>query len=630
MELRRFAVLAILVGCGDGAIAPDGGVDDAAVDAATDADIDAGVDADIDAGVAPVIVSPPDGAELRARRQVFEWTGPGSDYRLRIGTTPGAGDLFDSGPLGDATSVVVDGLPLTGATIHAALESGPEGARITSTASYTAPMRRGLAVIVDFADRRLEDWDGLGFQSEADLRVQLDQMEAHWDWLSRGVEKTAWDIARIQLAENLTDDAFPGWIEFREEVARRTREVVDLADYDVDSDGVLDSTWAVVSSGGRAPPYAIGGASQHLGVNIFADGQDSLSVVVHATGNFNHELAHALAVPDLYGQFDTIGDLSLMASSWPLPPNDLGAYERIRLGWVEPVVVDRSTANVTVPSANDNLFAIRIPTARPEEYFLLEYRERPASGFGSAAFPHDGLAVYHVLEGSGQGIDPPHVKLEPADGSSAPGYGAMGTDLAYPENPMLERPWIVRTYFGGDPVVRIENVRRAENAIVVDLGIETPGPVPGGNRIANPSFEAGTEGWTTGGWQPWTATLARVNVGANGTSWSVTMASTEENDVHWMTHVTGLVPGRGHQLCGYLRGDGVTGGRGATLSLAGTFTHTESLYGTFDWTRRCMVVAGAEGAIDAACRLGGFGATTAGTMGCDELSLVELTSAFGP
>ncbi|MFO0695950.1 MAG: hypothetical protein U0230_20475 [Polyangiales bacterium] len=108
---------------------------DAGQDAAVDAGTDAGTDAGQDAGVVPTIVSPPDGSALRARRQVFVWTGGGEGYRLRIGTTPGAADVYESPPLGAATSVTVDGLPLTGVTLHAELSSGPDGARVSSYAT---------------------------------------------------------------------------------------------------------------------------------------------------------------------------------------------------------------------------------------------------------------------------------------------------------------------------------------------------------------------------------------------------------------------------------------------------------------------------------------------------------------
>ena len=41
----------------------------------------------------------------------------------------------------------------------------------------TVPARKGLAVIADFADARLEDWRGPGIRSVAQLQAQLQRVE---------------------------------------------------------------------------------------------------------------------------------------------------------------------------------------------------------------------------------------------------------------------------------------------------------------------------------------------------------------------------------------------------------------------------------------------------------------------
>jgi hypothetical protein len=114
--------------------------------------------------------------------------------------------------------------------------------------------------------------------------------------------------------------------------------------------------------------------------------------------------------------------------------------------------------------------AVKIPTARAEEYFLIEYRKRPESGYGSQNPFFNGLAVYHVLEGSSMWQDPPIVKLEPADGSVSHDDGLTATDFVYPENPALLRPMVVRSYFGDAPeVFRIENVSWRDGGLAFDV-----------------------------------------------------------------------------------------------------------------------------------------------------------------
>lgn len=162
--------------------------------------------------------------------------------------------------------------------------------------------RKGLAVIADFSNARLEDWQGSGIRSVAQLKDQLRRMEEHWTWLSRGFESFHWDIIRITLPVELRPDAYPGWVEYREAVATLVRQEVNVSEYDANYDGVIDTVWVIASDNGCIEcAFILGGSSQNAGANIFVDGQDSLSIVVGATGNFNHETAHTIGVPDLYG-----------------------------------------------------------------------------------------------------------------------------------------------------------------------------------------------------------------------------------------------------------------------------------------------------------------------------------------
>ena len=229
----------------------------------------------------------------------------------------------------------------------------------------------------------------------------------------------------MQLPQNVLG-AFPDWSLFRTAVAALARAEIDILEYDVNSDGNVDAAWLIVSSGDVPAPYGTGGASLHGGVNMFVDGQASKSVQDQATGNFNHELGHLLGLVDMYGDYGTMSSLTVMGNSWPVPPPDFSAYERIALGWMTPQVITATTAGVWLPSAHETFAAVKVPTTRAREYFLIEYRQRPASGYGSGEtdghglpVQYDGLAVYHVFEGSSMAEKIPLMKLEPADGCPA-------------------------------------------------------------------------------------------------------------------------------------------------------------------------------------------------------------------
>jgi hypothetical protein len=262
-----------------------------------------------------------------------------------------------------------------------------------------APGRRAIAVIADFADTHLEDWSGPGFTSVAQVEAQLEEMTEHWRFLRRGLETIGWTVVRVQLPQPLDEVTA-----FRDDVVALARAQLDPAAFDFDRDGILDTVWIIAATGGQTPPWLRGDVSRAGDANVFVDGQDTTRL----TGELNHDVARTRGLPDLHGTVSNIGDLSLMASSTRQPPNDFSAYDRMHLGWLAPRVVSPGASTIDIADANTALVAFAVPTARPEEYFLLEYRRRPTAGYASAAsLPAEGIVVYHVLETSTQDEDPP-------------------------------------------------------------------------------------------------------------------------------------------------------------------------------------------------------------------------------
>ena len=496
--------------------------------------------------------------------------------------------------------------------------------------------RRGLAVIADFADTRLEDWTGAGFNNVSELSLQLRLMEQHWAWLSGGKEDFRWDVIRVTLPVNLGPDAYPDFNSYRDAVGTLIRQQVDVSSYDANRDGVIDSAWVIASSHGSSFSYMGGGTSRNADVNLFVDLQDSQSVVEGRTGNFNHELGHTLSLPDLYGTYDTLHYLTLMSDSWALPPQDFTAYERDQMGWLSPRRIERGSHNVHLKSSRRHMEAIRIDGPHPSEYFLIEYRQRPDSGFGSNAPPYHGLAVYHVLKNSNQWTDPPLLKLEAADGFIAAGALPELTDFLFIDNLSMRRPLVLRSYFGGGEVFRIDNLYAA-GPEGIGFNVQVSPPFKPINLLSNGSFEQGTkttvDDWQPNAWAP-TSTFAVDHRRATDGRRSVTIYSPSPNDAEWLQTVSSLVPGQAYQLCGWVKGENiVTGpgaGVGANISLFGGFVSSESLSGTFDWTQACLTFKAENTTETVACRIGFFGSTVTGKLWCDDLTLTPLRSAFEP
>ena len=411
--------------------------------------------------------------------------------------------------------------------------------------------RRGLAVIADFTDTRLEDWSGEGLRSVPQLVSQLRPMEAHWEWLSRGLEDFEWDVIRMTLPVSLGPQAYPDLSAYREAVATAIRQKINTWKYDANRDGVIDTVWVIASNRGSFYPYMSGGTSRHGNVNMFVDIQNSQSLVVGATGNFNHELAHTIGIPDLYGPFDTLHYLTVMSDSWALPPQGFTAYEQQRLSWIRPRRIDSGSRLVHLRLSKEHqpADAVRIDSLDPNEYFLIEYRRRPESGFGSHAPPYSGLVVYHVLEGSNQWSNPPLLKIEAADGQIAAGSSPQLSDFLFIDNPSMNRPLILRSYFGGAEVFKIDNLFWA-GPEGIGFNVVVAPRASAINLLANSSFELGNNNHVAS-WDPeaWVSTsiFARDPYVTHEGQASVSIQSLTENDARWIQHVTGLTPGRSYQ-----------------------------------------------------------------------------------
>ena len=353
---------------------------------------------------------------------------------------------------------------------------------------------RALAVVVDFQDRKLEDYTGEGITKISDLERILHKMESHWKWMSVGTETISWDIIRVTVPHDFTPDAYANLFEFREDIIRLAKEKVDVESYDFDGEGKIDNIFSIVSSGEKDNTnsdfeYIHGGATNHNGVRMFMDPQGSQSVKGEVYGNFNHELGHGHTVrddlwglPDLYGRNDTVDYLSLMSRSWFLPAVGFSAYDRYLMGWIEPKAITKTKKNVLLLPAEENLMAVKISVPDKnghfkkfqKEYYLIEYRKKPKNGFGSLSeIPdYNGLAIYHIYEKSWKYANnghPPLVYFEPAGGHSELPTPPSKEDFWFPGNEKSSGIFKARKYNTTDVIFMVKNIRWSGEGIAFDV-----------------------------------------------------------------------------------------------------------------------------------------------------------------
>ncbi len=155
------------------------------------------------------------------------------------------------------------------------------------------------------------------------------------------------------------------------------------------------------------------------------------------------------------------------------------------------------------------------------------------------------------------------------------------------------------------------------------------------NLLVNGSFEEGSYSPTSSpnGWIPdafaSSGVLTWDNTQAHDGSKSVKITAPLPNDARWIQTVT-VQPDTNYLLSGWIKTENVAHSieavdAGANLSILGTWTHTDGLIGTHDWTYVSMVFnSGPDTEIMIAPRLGYWSGTTTGTAWFDDLQLRRI------
>lgn len=199
------------------------------------------------------------------------------------------------------------------------------------------------------------------------------------------------------------------------EACQQLDETVDFTEYDRDGDGKIDNVFIFYAGRGEATggspdtvwPHswdvtsATSKVYKYDGVQLdrYGCSNEWESGRPDGVGTFVHEFSHVMGLPDLYATSYTS---AFTPGSWSAldygpynndgctPPN-YGAFERYALCWVDPTLLT-GPDTVTLNPVEENDACI-IPSGNPNEFFLLENRQR--TGWDKY-IPGHGMLIWHV------------------------------------------------------------------------------------------------------------------------------------------------------------------------------------------------------------------------------------------
>ena len=80
-------------------------------------------------------------------------------------------------------------------------------------------------------------------------------------------------------------------------------------------------------------------------------------------------------------------------------PGHVGAWSRIELGWVDPIVIDKDgTYEIRPVEQYPDIYKITEGFSNPKEYLLIENRQPIVGDFDEKFFTPGGILIYHVDE----------------------------------------------------------------------------------------------------------------------------------------------------------------------------------------------------------------------------------------
>jgi immune inhibitor A len=208
--------------------------------------------------------------------------------------------------------------------------------------------------------------------------------------------------------------------------------LVDFSRFDLDRDGCVDHLCVVHAGQGQESSFDTNCIWSHRWEDFDEPKADTVAVRQYTmlsefspVGTFAHEFGHDIGLPDLYdytGASLGVGSWDLMASgSWAdngNTPVDLSAWCKYKLGWLAPTELAATEGDLALPMQENNSMAYIIWIRHPDEFFLIENRQK--AGW-DRFLPGAGMLIWHVDGSVSDNNNKDHrlVDLEEADEASA-------------------------------------------------------------------------------------------------------------------------------------------------------------------------------------------------------------------
>ena len=307
-------------------------------------------------------------------------------------------------------------------------------ARLAADGFPTTGNVRGLVLLVEFQDREFQADYGqdtfrqlLNDAGYAQYGAQGSARDFFVDQ-SNGLFTPTFDVAGpLKLSKpmaNYGGDDDQGYDAGAGDMVREACQMAhdqgtDFSQYDYNNDGRVDFVYVVYAGYGQqygAPAETIWPHTANLtdwGIELELDGKQvgryacgselkyNSGTQLEGIGTFCHEFGHVLGLPDFYdtrhANSTRIGLWSVMDQGCYLnesrTPCAYSAFERMSLGWMTLTDLTEPSDNVQLPELTKSLVAYRVPTSRPDEYFVLENRQQQG---WDAYQPARGMLIYHV------------------------------------------------------------------------------------------------------------------------------------------------------------------------------------------------------------------------------------------